>query len=142
MAAWLDGPYRAALSFGNPGPRAAFPRATATPGEIEDAKQLARRLVTVAVAPSDGNELGRALPARLNVRRAVDASGGVGFVLVAAKDSLRDRVAALVIADYLSRPAEFASAMTDLVDWTGRAPRVDARAIAPTQPELRARRTR
>jgi len=114
LSAWLEGPYRQATDFAprrlrtvNPG--GPFEHHT-SPTNIEDLVTMTRTVVTAALAAAQCgiDALVELLPPVVQVRPAHDLYGNHGFVPVdEARLRLVDRVLALLVADYLTRPDEF-----------------------------------
>jgi hypothetical protein len=114
LSAWLVGPYREATSFG---PRR-FHRAHLVPTgvhyttatNIRDLVTMARTVVVAALAAARRgiDDLVELLPPVVQVAPAHDMYGNHGFVPVdEARMHLVDRVLALLVADYLTRPDHF-----------------------------------
>ncbi len=106
---WLQGRYREATRFG---PRRtvalAAPESQGVVAIVEGAQREVRNVVRMALTTS-GDELARKLPSVVHILPATDSSGARGFIPVDAEGGrLADRVLALVLADYLTRPKDFA----------------------------------
>ena len=115
LGAWLVGPYREAASFGprrlcrthSQAPEGTH-RTAAT--NIEDLVSTAKSVVASALAAAYRgiDDLVELLPPVVQVQPAHDIYGNHGFVPVdAARMRLVDRVLALLVADYLTRPGDF-----------------------------------
>lgn len=102
---WLARPYREAMRFG------ASTRALSLGTEETDVSILEAQRATVGVieaAASGARTLTDLLPSRVHVVRAQDRDGGRGFLPIDVPGaSLFDKVLALALADYLTRPADF-----------------------------------
>lgn len=102
---WLARPYREAMRFG------ASTRARSPGTEETDASILEAQRATVGIieaAASGSQTLTDLLPSRVHVVRAQDRDGGRGFLPIDVPGaSLFDKVLALALADYLTRPADF-----------------------------------
>ncbi len=146
LAGWLRGPYHEATKFG---PR----RLVTPPGEgeglelggtaaiLRGAQLEVRAAVRGAMAAQSAEELVRRLPPVVHIVRAHDTSGACGFIPIDARGGrLADRVVSLVLADYLTRPADFVarSVLLDAPAASGARP---SAATAPTQPHLHASRS-
>lgn len=111
LTGWLQGPYRAATRFG--------PRRLVTPGgpssETRDVRAIVsgaqgevRDAVASARRSAKSEELLRRLPPVVHMVPAHDVAGTCGFIPIDAQGGrLADRVVALVLADYLTRPRHF-----------------------------------
>ena len=113
LADWLRGPYYEATRFG--------PRRLVTSSAEDARSELAgisaivasaqdevRAAVRGAMEARSAADLVRRLPPVVHVVRAHDTSGSCGFIPIDARGGrLADRVVALVLADYLTRPADF-----------------------------------
>jgi hypothetical protein len=117
LSDWLAGPYREATSFGprrTPSQRPNDPlRARPTPGTdipIPDLVTTAKNLVISALGAAQRgiDDLLLYLPPIVHVEPAHDANGRHGFIPVdEANMRLVDRVLALVVVDYLTRPNDY-----------------------------------
>jgi len=146
LADWLRGPYHDATRFG--------PRRLVTPSTdgagldlggtaaiLRGAQLEVRAAVRGAMAAQSAEELVRSLPPVVHIARAHDASGACGFIPLDARGGrLADRVVSLVLADYLTRPADFLACSVLLDPPTSSGARPSA-ATAPTQPHLHASRS-
>ena len=130
LAGWLLGPYGEAASYGphrarRPGVSSPTVLHHTTPQNIDDLVTMTR---TVAIASLDAarpgiDDLVDLLPRVVQVLPAQDAYGHRGFMAIdEVRMRLVDRVLALIVADYLTRPDDFAVA---------RGPGSPARAIDP-----------
>ena len=116
LAAWLLGPYHEATSFFLPRRSGRLHSAEAagahhtTPANIEDLVTMAQTVIVAALAAARRgvDDLVELLPPVVQVRPAHDVYGNRGFVAL-DQEHLRlvDRVLALVVADYLTRPEDF-----------------------------------
>jgi hypothetical protein len=107
---WLNGGYREATRFG---PRKqvslAAPDSQGVAAIVAGAQREVRGVVRMALAAGAVDELVRRLPAVVHIVAAHDVTGAHGFIPVDAQGGrLADRVTALVLADYLTRPRDFA----------------------------------
>ncbi len=138
LAAWLRGPYREATRFG--------PRRMVTPpsegnteprGAIVAAAQAeVTAAVRMALAARATEDLVRKLPPVVHIVPAHDTSGARGFVPIDAQGGrLADRVIALVLADYLTRPRDFVARPVLAEDVRPPHKRAVAQ-NAPTQPQM------
>ncbi len=115
LSAWLAGPYREATSFGprrTPSQRPHDPPGSRPPPEtdIPDLVTTAKnRVISALGAAQRGvDALLEHLPPIVHVEPAHDAYGNRGFVAAGdANMSLVDRVLALVVVDYLTRPHDY-----------------------------------
>jgi hypothetical protein len=115
LSAWLEGPYREATGFGPRRLRKARPDASSFehptgPTNIEDLVNMTKTVVvaTFAAAQRGIDDLVELLPPVVQVAPAHDVDGNKGFIPVdEARMRLVDRVLALLVADYLTRPNEF-----------------------------------
>ena len=139
LAEWLRGPYHEATRFG--------PRRLVTPSEadgsppelagtaaiVHAAQQEVTAAVRGAMAAQSAGDIVRRLPPVVHIVRAHDSSGACGFVPIEARGGrLADRVVALVLADYLTRPADFV-ARAGLIEATTTS---GTRRTAPNAPTL------
>jgi len=117
LSEWLLGPYQEATAFaarrhGHPRPDSVPPSATPLQGVEElvgAAKAAVREAVRAALGPRGSEDLIRLLPPVVHVAQVHDVYGGHGFVpMDVARTKLTDRVLSLVVADYLTRPDDFA----------------------------------
>ena len=142
---WLRGPYHEATRFG--------PRRLVTPANgahrdtaaieaiLSGAQHAVKEAVRGAMAAKTADDIVRSLPPIVHIVRAHDASGACGFIPIDARGGrLADRVVALVLADYLTRPADFVARpiLPDAATASG-ARRVAAN--SPTQPAMPAARS-
>jgi hypothetical protein len=115
LSAWLVGPYREATCFGPRRFRQTDPHAPSgqhhtTANNIEDLVTMSRTVVIAALeAAQHGiDALLELLPPVVQVEPAHDANGNHGFIPIdLARMRLVDRVLALLVADYLTRPDDF-----------------------------------
>jgi hypothetical protein len=144
LVGWLRGPYRAATRFG--------PRRLGTPSEHEPATSGPLGLEAIIVGAqaevasalratltSPGAEaLVRRLPPFVQIVAARDIYGASGFIPIdARRGRLADRVLALILSDYLTRPDDFLARPP--AAGSARSPELRADTI-PTQPLMRATR--
>lgn len=144
LVEWLRGPYREATRFG--------PRRLGTPSEAPPAATMGRGLEAIIVGAqnevssalraaltSPGAEaLVHQLPPLVQITPARDVYGARGFVAIdSRRGRLADRVLALLLADYLTRPDDFLA-------WppsrTGARPYDRSPDTTPTLPQLRVSR--
>jgi hypothetical protein len=131
LAQWLDGPYAEATRFA---PRRLVDAIDAI---VASAQQEVRAAARMAANARQTEELVRSLPPIVHIVPAHDASGASGFIPVDAQGGrLADRVVALVLADYLTRPRDFAENARLFGSDASGARRTHP--DAPTQPEMRA----
>ncbi len=107
---WLNGGYREATRFG---PRRrvslAAPDSQGVAAIVAGAQREVRTVVRMALGAGAVDALVRKLPSVVHIVAAHDATGARGFIPVDAEGGrLADRVTALVLADYLTRPRDFA----------------------------------
>jgi len=115
LSGWLAGPYREATSFGprrTPSQRPHDPLgAGPTAGtDIPDLVTTAKSLVISAIGAAQRgvDDLLHHLPPIVHIEPAHDAYGNHGFVAVGdANMRLVDRVLALLVVDYLTRPNDY-----------------------------------
>jgi signal transduction histidine kinase len=117
LSDWLAGPYRKATSFGPrraPSQRPGDPvggrpaPGTDIPALVTSAKALV--LSALGAAQRGIDELLLHLPPIVHVEPSHDAYGNLGFIPVDEVNmSLVDRVLALLVVDYLTRPKDYAS---------------------------------
>jgi hypothetical protein len=106
---WLCGPYFEATRFG---PRRIMTAGDGAPPEDIET-QIARaqhqtKLAVRDVMATEPRDFLRRLPPIVHIVRAHDAGGACGFIPLDARGArLSDRVVALVLADYLTRPEDF-----------------------------------
>jgi signal transduction histidine kinase len=116
LSAWLAGPYREATSFGprrtssqRPDPLGSRP----APGtDIPDLITTAKNVVTSALGAAQRgvDDLLQYLPPIVHVEPVHDVHGNRGFIPVnEANMRLVERVLALLVVDYLTRPNDYAS---------------------------------
>lgn len=115
LSGWLAGPYREATSFGprrTPSQRphdSVDPRllpGTDIPNLVTTAKTLVNSALGAAQRGID--DLLQHLPPIVHVETAHDAQGSHGFIAVdEANMRLVDRVLALLVVDYLTRPSDY-----------------------------------
>jgi len=111
LTEWLHGPYREATRFGprrlvTPG--AAHPDMRDTRAIVESAQEEVREAIRSAQRTPKAEDLVRRLPPVVHIVPAHDVSGKCGFIPIDAQGGrLADRVVALVLADYLTRPHHF-----------------------------------
>ena len=118
LATWLRGSYRRATSFVPHSLRSLTPREQPlADGHISDvihhAQCAARQAIAATLSPG-AEGLARTLPPVLKLAEISDAHGGVGFAAVDQPCCLADRVLALIVAEYLTRPEEFVDNAADL----------------------------
>ncbi len=111
LAIWLRGSYRRATSFVPHSLRSLTPpEQPLAPGDIADvihhAQCAARQAIGAALAPG-AEGLARSLPPVLKLAEIVDVYDCMGFAPVDVPCCLADRVLALIVAEYLTRPEEF-----------------------------------
>lgn len=111
LAAWLRGPYRRATSFVPHSLRSLTANEHPLgPKDVADvihhAQCAARQAMAAALSPG-AEGLARSLPDVLKLAEIVDGQGAVGFAAVDLPCCLADRVLALIVAEYLTRPEEF-----------------------------------
>lgn len=126
LSEWLVGIYAQATSFAPrrphtrpsgapPSSRPGAPGSVSPPERIEDlvATVKSEAHATIAAALEGGPDaLVRRLPTVVHILRVEDAFGGRGFAPVdAPRIKLNDRVLSLLVADFLTRPDDFARAM-------------------------------
>ncbi len=111
LSTWLHGPYQDATRFG---PRRMVTSLVPESGAqqidviIANAQQEVRSFVTTARRSQSTDALLRKLPRVVHIVPAHDATGAHGFIPIDAQGGpLVDRVIALALADYLTRPADF-----------------------------------
>ena len=146
LAEWLRGPYQEATCFGprrlvTPSVDGAQPELGGIAAILAGAQEEVRAMVRTAMAAQSAEDIVRRLPPVVHVVRAHDASGKCGFIPIDARGGrLADRVVALALADYLTRPADFVAAriLPDAPTTSG--PRRSAY-NAPTLPNMSARRS-
>jgi hypothetical protein len=115
LSAWLLGPYREATCFGPCRVRrtrsdTASGQHHTTPENIEDLVAMTRTVVITALeaAHHGVDDLVELLPPVVQVEPAHDVYGNRGFIPIdGARMRLVDRVLALLVADYLTRPGHF-----------------------------------
>jgi hypothetical protein len=115
LSAWLEGPYHEATGFGPRRMRSARPDSPSvehhtTPTNIEDLVTMTKTVVIAALAAARRgiDDLIELLPPVVQVVPAHDVYGNHGFIPVdEARMRLVDRVLALLVADYLTRPNDF-----------------------------------
>jgi len=113
LADWLRGPYYEATRFGprrlvTSSAEVARPELAGTSAIVAGAQDEVRAAVREAMEARSAADLVRRLPPVVHVVRAHDASGTCGFIPIDARGGrLADRVVALVLADYLTRPTDF-----------------------------------
>lgn len=114
LTQWLRGPYRRATSFV---PHVMRSLATVeqplAAHELADvihhAQCAARQAIAATLSPS-AEGLARTLPPVLKLAEIADHHGNAGFAAVDVPCCLADRVLALIVAEYLTRPEEFVEA--------------------------------
>jgi len=153
LSAWLLGPYQDATAFA-PRRHASAPHRGDSASDssppsgplhgveelVAGAKRAVREAVHAALGPEGSEELIRLLPPVVHVTAAHDVYGGHGFVpMDVARTKLTDRVLSLVVADYLTRPDDFALHIPAWFDQDTRRPSrsgVSTRAVALQAPTL------
>ena len=148
LATWLVGLYGEATSFGPHGIRRvrpdALPRAhpiTAT--SIEDLVTVAKTVVIAALAATHRgvDDLVALLPSVVQVVPAHDVRGTHGFIPIdVAHIRLVDRVMALLVADYLTRPDEFRAYQPPLSGTRSTQPSIEFFRDAPNEADARSLR--
>ena len=117
LAMWLRGSYRRATSFVPHSLRSLTPREQLEGDEISDvihhAQCAARQAIAATLSPG-AEGLARTLPPVLKLAEISDAHGGNGFAAVDQPCCLADRVLALIVAEYLTRPEEFVDNAAEL----------------------------
>jgi len=111
LAIWLRGSYRRATSFVPHSLRSLTPpEQPLAPSDVGDvihhAQCAARQAMAAALSPG-AEGLARSLPPVLKLAEVVDVFGVCGFAPVDVPCCLADRVLALIVAEYLTRPEEF-----------------------------------
>lgn len=111
LAAWLRGPYRRATSFVPHSLRSLTPTEQPLPPKdvadvIHHAQCAARQAMAAALSPG-AEGLARSLPDVLRLAEVIDGQGALGYSAVDLPCCLADRVLALIVAEYLTRPDEF-----------------------------------
>jgi signal transduction histidine kinase len=120
LSDWLAGPYRNATCFGSR--RVRSQASYAPPGippqaSVEDLVTMAKTVVVAALAAGRRgiDELVALLPPIVHVEPAHDTLGNRGFVPIDGPNMLLvDRVLALLVADYLTRPNDYLPARRTL----------------------------
>jgi hypothetical protein len=115
LSAWLVGPYREATRFGpcrirRPDSDAPSSKPHTTATNIEDLVTMSKTLVIAALEAAQRgiDDLVELLPPVVQVERAHDVYGNHGFIPIdGPRMHLVDRVLALLVADYLTRPDDF-----------------------------------
>jgi hypothetical protein len=118
LATWLRGPYRRATSFVPHSLRSLATREqplaeSAISDVIHHAQCAARQAIAATLVPG-AEGLARTLPPVLKLAEIADAHGAMGFAAVDMPCCLADRVLALIVAEYLTRPEEFVDNAADL----------------------------
>jgi hypothetical protein len=118
LATWLRGSYRKATSFVPHSLRSLTPREQPlTDHDISDvihhAQCAARQAIAATLSPG-AEGLARTLPPVLKLAEISDAHGGMGFAAVDLPCCLADRLLALIVSEYLTRPEEFVDNAADL----------------------------
>ncbi len=111
LACWLRGPYRRATSFVPHSLRSLTSNEQPLPPRevadvIHHAQCAARHSMAAALSPG-AEGLARSLPEVLKLAEVIDVQGDVGYAPVDVPCCLADRVLALIVAEYLTRPEEF-----------------------------------
>jgi hypothetical protein len=112
LGAWLRGIYRRATSFiPQPVRSLAVREHSLDDGDVADvvhhAQCAARQAIAAAISPG-AEGIARSLPDVLHLAAITDMYGGCGFTAVDTNAAcLADRVLALIVAEYLTRPDEF-----------------------------------
>lgn len=111
LSDWLHGPYREATRFG-PRRLVTPPVASAdmrdTAAIVASAQDEVRESIRTALRTAKTEDLVRRLPPVVHIVPAHDVTGACGFIPIDAQGGrLADRVTALVLADYLTRPRDF-----------------------------------
>jgi hypothetical protein len=111
LATWLRGSYRRATSFVPQSLRSLTPAehplaATDIADVIHHAQCAARQAIGATLSPG-AEGLARSLPPVLKLAEIVDVHHATGFAAVDVPCCLADRVLALIVAEYLTRPEEF-----------------------------------
>jgi hypothetical protein len=111
LAAWLRGPYRRATAFVPHSLRSLTPaEQPLSAGDVSDVihhAQCAARQAMAATLSPGAEGLARSLPPVLKLAEVIDSQGATGFAAVDFPCCLADRVLALIVAEYLTRPEEF-----------------------------------
>ena len=118
LATWLRASYRRATSFVPHSLRSLATREQPlADSEISDvihhAQCAARQAIAATLAPG-AEGLARTLPPVLKLAEIADHHGGLGFAAVDVPCCLADRVLALIVAEYLTRPEEFVDGAAEL----------------------------
>jgi hypothetical protein len=134
LSAWLSGPYREATCFGprrseNAHPHTPSGAHQATPTKVTDLVMTSKSIVIGALTAAQLgiDDLLKLLPSVVRVVPAHDVYGNRGFIPVdGARIRLADRLLALLVADYLTRPGDFDPGVPSTVlrirstdPWTG-----------------------
>ncbi|HEY1954679.1 MAG TPA: hypothetical protein VGH28_03690 [Polyangiaceae bacterium] len=111
LALWLRGAYRRATSFVPHSLRSLTSEEQPLPPRdvadlIHHAQCAARQAMAAALSPG-AEGLARSLPDVLKLAEVVDGHGLIGYAPVDMPCCLADRVLALIVAEYLTRPEEF-----------------------------------
>jgi hypothetical protein len=114
LSEWLGGPYRDATCFGPRRARSQHPHSPSSGlaplTSVEDLVKTAKAAVVAALGAAQRgiDELVALLPPIVHVAPAHDELGNRGFIPIdGANMRLADRVLALLVADYLSRPNDY-----------------------------------
>jgi len=118
LAKWLRGTYRRATSFVPHSLRSLTAREQPlTDDDISDvihhAQCAARQAIAATLSPG-AEGIARSLPPVLKLAEIADVQGGTGFAAVDQPCCLADRLLALIVAEYLTRPEEFVDNAADL----------------------------
>jgi hypothetical protein len=116
---WLRGTYRRATSFVPQSLRSlSILEQALSDADVADvvhhAQCAARQAIAAAVSPG-AEGIARSLPDVLHLAAVTDMYGGCGFAPVdTSAVCLADRVLALIVAEYLTRPDEFIDSVSSL----------------------------
>lgn len=138
LSSWLHGPYEEATRFG---PRrmvtSLVPEGAQPIDEvIANAQRDVKAFILTAMRSQSTEDLLRKLPRVVHIVPAHDASGAKGFIPIDAHGgALVDRVIALALADYLTRPRDFV-AHPIVRDVTPKSGERRTFADAPTLPQM------
>lgn len=118
LVMWLRGCYRRATSFVPHSLRSLTPREQPLADDdisdvIHHAQCAARQAIAATLSPG-AEGLARTLPPVLKLAEISDHHGGAGYAAVDQPCCLADRVLALIVAEYLTRPEEFVDNAADL----------------------------
>lgn len=137
LATWLHGPYQEATRFG---PRrlmtSLVPESAGDlEGIISHAQDEVRSFIATAIRSQSTDALLRKLPRVVHIVPAHDVTGANGFIPIDTQGGpLADRVIALALADYLTRPADFVA--SPIVPPKSKSGERHSMPDAPTQPQM------